>query len=85
MLFSYFIRAIRRRYILVEPNLRFFHLFSASMIGNMGNNIFPMRVGEIMRCFVKKSYYIEIYLWDKFVIRKFIRLSVLIIKVLKNQ
>ena len=49
---SYFIRAIRWKYILVDPNLKFSHLFSASMIGNMGNNIFPMRIGEIIRCYV---------------------------------
>ena len=50
--FSYLIRAIRWKYILVEPNLKFSNLFSASMIGNMGNNIFPMRIGELIRCFV---------------------------------
>lgn len=50
--FGYFIRAIRWKYILVDPNLKFSHLFSASMIGNMGNNIFPMRMGEFIRCYV---------------------------------
>lgn len=51
LVFSYFIRAIRWKYILVDSNLKFSHLFSASMIGNMGNNIFPMRMGEVIRCY----------------------------------
>ena len=51
-IFTYLIRAIRWKYILVDPNLKFSTLFSASMIGNMGNNIFPMRIGELIRCYV---------------------------------
>lgn len=52
LIFGYYIRAIRWKYILVDKNLKFSNLFSASMIGNMGNNIFPLRVGEIIRCYV---------------------------------
>ena len=52
LLFGYCIRAIRWKYILVEPDINFFHLFSSSMIGHMGNNVFPMRMGEFMRCYV---------------------------------
>lgn len=52
MLFGYFIRAIRWKYILINQNIKFSNLFSASMIGNMGNNIFPMRAGEIIRCYI---------------------------------
>ena len=52
LILGYFIRAIRWKYILVDSDLRLSHLFSASMIGNMGNNIFPMRIGEIIRCYV---------------------------------
>lgn len=52
MIGSYVLRAIRWKYILMDPGLKFHNLFSASMIGNMGNNIFPMHLGEIIRCYV---------------------------------
>ena len=52
LLFGYCIRAIRWKYILVEPDMNFSHLFSSSMIGHMGNNVFPMRMGEFIRCYV---------------------------------
>jgi len=52
LLIGYCIRAIRWKYILIEPGMKFSHLFSSSMIGHMGNNVFPMRMGEFMRCYV---------------------------------
>lgn len=52
LLLSYFLRAIRWKNILVNSNLKFANLYSASMIGNMGNNILPFRIGELIRCYI---------------------------------
>ena len=52
LLLSYFLRAIRWKNILVDSNLKFANLYSASMIGNMGNNILPFRIGELIRCYI---------------------------------
>jgi len=52
LLFSYIIRAIRWKYILIDRDIKFSKLYSASMIGNMGNNIFPFRLGEVIKCYV---------------------------------
>jgi uncharacterized protein (TIRG00374 family) len=50
MCLLYVIRAIRWHY-LVKPikKARFKNLFSATMIGFMANNIFPVRIGEFVR------------------------------------
>ena len=52
LLFSYIIRAIRWKYILTDRSIKFSKLYSASMIGNMGNNILPFRLGEVIKCYV---------------------------------
>ncbi len=52
MFLSLWLRAIRWRYFM-EPIKRVAagKLFSAMMIGYMGNNVFPLRLGEIMRAY----------------------------------
>jgi uncharacterized protein (TIRG00374 family) len=53
MLVSIVFRAIRWKY-LIKPitEAEFFHLFSASAIGLMANNLLPARLGEIARAWV---------------------------------
>ena len=50
MFLSLLLRAYRWKYF-VEPlgHVRFMQLFSAMMIGYMANNVFPLRLGEVMR------------------------------------
>ncbi|MCF7802803.1 MAG: flippase-like domain-containing protein [Candidatus Marinimicrobia bacterium] len=49
---SFFVRAWRWHYFL-QPvkSIRFHPLFSATMVGYMGNNILPVRLGEILRVY----------------------------------
>lgn len=50
---SYFIRAIRWRFLLRSiKTIDLGHLFSAVMIGTMANFIFPARLGEFVRAYV---------------------------------
>ncbi len=42
----------RRWYYLFPPRSRPSHLFSAVMIGYMGNNLLPLRAGEVLRAYV---------------------------------
>ncbi len=50
---SYFIRAIRWRFLLqLVEKIAINHLFSATMIGTMANFIFPARLGEFVRAYV---------------------------------
>ncbi len=53
MLISIVFRALRWKY-LIRPitEAEFFHLFSASAIGLMANNLLPARLGEIARAWV---------------------------------
>lgn len=47
------LRALRWRYLLPESSrVRTFNLFAATMIGYMGNNLLPLRVGDIARAYV---------------------------------
>lgn len=51
-LVAVYLRAIRLRYILWGlKNIPIHTLFSAISIGNMGNMIFPMRLGELMQVY----------------------------------
>ena len=50
-LFAVWVRAIRWGY-LFPPGDRPSHLFSATMIGYMANNVLPLRAGEIVRAYV---------------------------------
>src|SRR3954471_8373182 len=49
----FWIRAWRWKALLdsVKPDTTFHSRFSATMIGFMGNNVFPARAGEFMRAF----------------------------------
>jgi len=42
----------RRWYYLYPPGARPAHLFNAVMIGYMGNNLLPLRAGEVLRAYV---------------------------------
>ena len=53
LIFSVFIRGIRWKYLFKDRNmLGTSYLIKASFIGYFGNNIFPLRLGEILRCIV---------------------------------
>jgi uncharacterized membrane protein YbhN (UPF0104 family) len=41
-----------RWYYLFPPGARPSHLFNALMIGYMGNNVLPLRAGEVVRAYV---------------------------------
>lgn len=47
---SYFLRAVRWRYLLIsEKNIPLSSLYSATIIGYMANNLLPARLGELVR------------------------------------
>lgn len=47
------IRALRWRYLLPDSDgMRTFNLFAATMIGYMGNNLLPLRVGDLARAYI---------------------------------
>ena len=50
----YIIRALRWRYLMapVKERVKLSHLYSATMIGFMANNLLPARLGEIVRAYV---------------------------------
>ncbi len=50
----YIIRALRWRYLMdpVKKRVKLSHLYSATMIGFMANNLLPARLGEIVRAYV---------------------------------
>lgn len=50
-LFAVWVRAVRWGY-LFPPGRRPSHLFAATMIGYMANNLLPLRAGEIVRAYV---------------------------------
>jgi len=51
--FAFWLRAIRWRYFVREPRgIATGHLFSATMIGFMANNVLPFRLGEFVRPWV---------------------------------
>jgi len=54
-LFSVWIRAWRW-YYLFPPGARPSHLFSAVMIGYLGNNLLPLRAGEIVRVYIASRH-----------------------------
>lgn len=52
MVFTVFLRAWRWRYLLLPlKKMSMKHLFAAEMICYFGNNVFPLRFGEILRCY----------------------------------
>lgn len=50
--FSYFLRAVRWRYLLIsEKSISLPSLYSATIIGYMANNLLPARLGEFVRAY----------------------------------
>lgn len=51
--FSYFLRAVRWRYLLIlEKEIPLSSLYPATIIGYMANNLLPARLGEFIRAYV---------------------------------
>lgn len=51
--FSYFLRAVRWRYLLIsEKRIPLSSLYPATIIGYMANNILPARLGEFVRAYM---------------------------------
>ncbi|MBL7075582.1 flippase-like domain-containing protein [candidate division KSB1 bacterium] len=56
LLVSVWVRAVRWRILLLRfERINTFSLFSATMIGYMGNNVLPFRFGEFMRAYVVRK------------------------------
>ncbi len=53
MFISMWLRAMRWGYFMepIKPGIGFRKLFSAMMIGYYGNNVFPLRAGEVLRAY----------------------------------
>ena len=53
MFISLWLRAVRWRYFMepIKPGIGLHKLFSAMMIGYYGNNVFPLRAGEVLRAY----------------------------------
>jgi len=53
MFMSMWLRAMRWGYFMepIKPGIGFRKLFSAMMIGYYGNNVFPLRAGEVLRAY----------------------------------
>ena len=53
MFISLWLRAVRWRYFMepIKPGIGFRKLFAAMMIGYYGNNVFPLRAGEVLRAY----------------------------------
>jgi len=50
---SFLFRALRWKYLLLPvKEIKYSSLFSATMIGYMGNNVLPVRLGEFLRAYV---------------------------------
>jgi uncharacterized protein (TIRG00374 family) len=51
--FSYFLRAVRWRYLLIcEKTIPLSSLYPATIIGYMANNLLPARLGEFVRAYI---------------------------------
>lgn len=51
--FSYFLRAVRWRYLLIpEKSIPLSSLYPATIIGYMANNLLPARLGEFVRAYI---------------------------------
>ena len=57
LLFSVYIRALRWKLLFSSTNITTKSLFDAELIGYFGNNIFPLRFGEFLRCIVLSEHY----------------------------
>ena len=52
IIFSVYLRAIRWKYLVLPlKEVKIYSLFEAEMIGYFGNNVFPLKMGEILRAY----------------------------------
>ena len=57
LIFSVYLRAIRWKLLFNSSNIKTRSLFDAELIGYFGNNIFPLRFGEFLRCIIVSENY----------------------------
>ena len=57
LLLSVYIRSLRWKLLFSSNHPLISHLFGSQLVGYFGNNIFPMRAGELLRCvFLSRQY-----------------------------
>jgi len=57
LLLSVYIRSLRWKLLFRSNHPLISHLFGSQLVGYFGNNIFPMRAGELLRCvFLSRQY-----------------------------
>ena len=57
LMFSVYIRALRWQLLFKHNRPSINKLFTSQLIGYFGNNIFPLRAGELLRCVFLSRYY----------------------------
>jgi uncharacterized protein (TIRG00374 family) len=57
LIFSVYIRALRWQLLFKNNKPSINKLFGSQLIGYFGNNIFPLRAGELLRCVFLSRYY----------------------------
>ena len=57
LIFSVYIRALRWQLLFKHNKPSTNKLFASQLIGYFGNNIFPLRAGELLRCIFLSRYY----------------------------
>ena len=57
LMFSVYIRALRWQLLFKHNKPSINKLFGSQLIGYFGNNIFPLRAGELLRCVFLSRYY----------------------------
>ena len=57
LIFSVYIRALRWQLLFKHNKPSINKLFGSQLIGYFGNNIFPLRAGELLRCVFLSRYY----------------------------
>ena len=57
LLFSVYVRALRWQLLFNENKPSINKLFGSQLVGYFGNNIFPLRAGELLRCIFLSRYY----------------------------
>ena len=74
LLFSVYIRALRWKLLFKTNNISIRTLFDAEMIGYFGNNIFPLRFGELLRCIIisKKYNLTKSYIFGTVILERFL-------------
>ena len=74
LLFSVYIRALRWQLLFNKKNIKIKLLFDSELIGYFGNNILPLRLGEILRCVIvsKKTNLKKTYIFGTVVLERFL-------------